>query len=308
MSGDDQREPAPLPRVQAPAVEECKLDEVEERKLHEVEDRKVFTDERKIYEDFTRLNNELVTAQRELARSNAGLIRLNEQKNQLLGMAAHDLRNPLGAIFSCSEYLLDELKNLSDDQLEMLSAIKSSSEFMLQLIEDILNLSRIESGKIELRIEPCNLADLASRHVATNRLIAARKKIQVVLNLGPDLPTVEADPRKIEQVMENLLSNAIKFSPPGTTVTMTLIPMGAQVRIEVRDQGPGIPEAERGKLFQPFQRTSVKPTGGEKSSGLGLAIARRVVEAHGGRIGVESEVGVGSTFFVNLPLQAKAAP
>jgi len=88
---------------------------------------------------------------------------------------------------------------------------------------------------------------------------------------------------------------------------MTLIPMGAQVRIEVRDQGPGIPEAERGKLFQPFQRTSVKPTGGEKSSGLGLAIARRVVEAHGGRIGVESEVGVGSTFFVNLPLQAKAA-
>jgi len=191
--------------------------------------------------------------------------------------------------------------------LEMLSAIKSSSKFMLQLIEDILNLSRIESGKIELRIEPCNLADLASRHVATNRLIAARKKIQVVLDLGPDLPAVEADPRKIEQVMENLLSNATKFSPPGATVTMTLIPMGAQVRIEVRDQGPGIPEAERGKLFHPFQRTSVKPTGGEKSSGLGLAIARRIVEAHGGRIGVESEVGVGSTFFVNLPLQAKAA-
>jgi two-component system sensor histidine kinase/response regulator len=145
-------------------------------------------------------------------------------------------------------------------------------------------------------------------HVATNRLIAARKKILVDLNLGPDLPAVEADPRKIEQVMENLLSNAIKFSPPGTTVTMNLKPMGAQVRIEVRDQGPGIPEAERGKLFQPFQRTSVKPTGGEKSSGLGLAIARRVVEAHGGRIGVESEVGVGSTFFVNLPLHSQAVP
>jgi signal transduction histidine kinase len=122
------------------------------------------------------------------------------------------------------------------------------------------------------------------------------------------LPTVEADPRKIEQVMENLLSNAIKFSPPGTTVTMTLIPMGAQVRIEVRDQGPGIPEAEQGKLFQPFQRTSVKPTGGEESSGLGLAIARRIVEAHGGRIGVESVVGSGSTFFVNLPLLSKANP
>lgn len=262
--------------------------------------------ERKLFEDFTRLNNELITAQRELARRNAELIRLNEQKNQLLGMAAHDLRNPLGAIFSCSEYLLDELKNLSADQLEMLRGIKSSSEFMLALIEDILNLSRIESGKIELRIEPCNLADLAARHVATNRLIAARKKIHIDLDIGPDLPAVQADPRKIEQVLDNLLSNAIKFSPPATTVTMSLMRMGAQVRIEVRDQGPGIPAAEQGKLFQPFQRTSVKPTGNEKSSGLGLAIARKIVEAHGGRIGVESAVGSGSTFFIDLPLLSKA--
>ena len=262
-------------------------------------------DDLKIYEDLTALNNELVTAQRELARSNADLIRLNEQKNQLLGMAAHDLRNPLSAISLCSEYLLNDLLNLPSDQLEMLSTIKSSSEFMLRLIEDILDLSKIESIRVELRIERCDLANLAARHVATSRLIAARKKIHIDLEIGPELPSVEADPHKVEQVLENLLSNAIKFSPPDKTVTVTMLRMGAHVRIEVRDQGPGIPEGELGRLFKPFQRTSVKPTGGEKSSGLGLAIASKIVEAHGGEIGMESKVGVGSTFFINLPLRFK---
>jgi signal transduction histidine kinase len=262
-------------------------------------------DEHKVYEDFTALNNELINAQRELARTNSELIRLNQQKNQLLGMAAHDLRNPLSAISLCSEYLINELTNLPADQLEMLSTIKASSEFMLWLIEDILDLSKIESIKVALRAELCDLKILAARHVATSRLIAARKKIHINLEIAPDLPLVEADPRKIGQVLENLLSNAIKFSPPGATLGMKMLQTGERVRIAVRDQGPGIPEGELGMLFKPFQRTSVKPTGGEKSSGLGLAIASKIVEAHGGVIGVQSEIGVGSTFFVTLPLRFK---
>jgi signal transduction histidine kinase len=264
-------------------------------------------EDEKIFEDITALNNELVTAQRELARRNAELGRLNEQKNLLLGVAAHDLRNPLGAIYSCSEYLLDKLKNLDDDQLEMLRSIKASSEFMLALIEDILNLARMDSGKMELRMEATDLGKLASRHVAMNRLIAARKNIRIDLDLEADLPLIEADSRKIEQVLENLISNAIKFSPPNSAVRVALRRDGDQVRIEVSDQGAGIPKAEWGKLFQPFQRTSVRPTGGEKSSGLGLSIARKIVEAHAGKIWFESELGKGSKFEVRLPLHSKPA-
>lgn len=265
------------------------------------------TEDEKIFEEISAFNNELVTAQRELARRNAELMRLNEQKNHLLGVAAHDLRNPLGAIYSCSEYLLDELKNLNDDQLKMLRSIKASSEFMLALIEDILNLARMESGKMELRMEATDLGKLALRHVAINRLIAARKNIGIDLDLEADLPLIEADSRKIEQVLENLISNAIKFSPPNSAVRVALQRDGDQVRIEVSDQGAGIPKAEWGKLFQPFQRTSVRPTGGEKSSGLGLSIARKIVEAHAGKIWFESELGKGSKFYVSLPLHSKSA-
>jgi signal transduction histidine kinase len=266
------------------------------------------TADAKILEDFSALNNELLTAQRELARRNAELTRLNEQKSHLLGVAAHDLRNPLGVIYTCSEYLLDELKNLSDDQLEMLRSIKGSSDFMLALIEDVLNLARLESGDIELRIEPTDLAQLTSRHVAINRLIAARKNILLDLETEPDLPPINADSRKIEQVLENLISNAIKFSPQKTAVRVALRRDHGAVRIEVCDQGAGIPKAEWKKVFQPFQRTSVRPTRGEKSSGLGLSIAHKIVEAHRGKIWFESEVGKGSTFFVSLPLHSTAAP
>ena len=262
-------------------------------------------EDHKMFEEIAALNNELIRAQRELARRNAELTRINEEKNQLLGIAAHDLRSPLAAIYSCSEFLLDEPPNLNEDQLEMLRAVKTSSLYMLQLIEDILHLSRMESGKIELHIRRFDPTELATRHVAVNRPIAARKNITIDLDIEPNLPAIEADPHKIEQVLENLISNAIKFSSPQTVVKVTLGRDGPRLKIAVADQGPGIPEAERGKLFLPFSRTSVRPTGGEKSSGLGLAIARKIVEAHRGRIWLESEVGKGSTFVVTLPVQAE---
>jgi signal transduction histidine kinase len=257
---------------------------------------------RKVFEDISALNNELLTAQRELARRNAELIRLNEQKNQLLGIAAHDLRNPIAVIYTCSDFLLSEPKNFDPGQLEMLRCARASSEFMLQLIEDVLQFSTIESGKIELRLQRFEPAELVKRHVVLNRVIAARKNIAIELDIEPNLPALDADPQKIEQVLENLISNAIKFSPPQAVVNVSLKREGHQLKIAVADQGPGIPEAERVKLFKPFSRTSVQPTGREKSTGLGLAIARNIVEAHHGRIWLESEVGKGSTFSVTLPL------
>jgi signal transduction histidine kinase len=165
----------------------------------------------------------------------------------------------------------------------------------------------IESGAIELRTKPIDLTELVKRHTAVNRPVAARKNIRLELDVEPGLPAIEADPHKIEQVLENLISNAIKFSPRQTAVKVTLRREGGGLKIAVTDQGPGIPEDERGKLFQPFSRTSVRPTGGEQSSGLGLAIARKIVEAHRGRIWLESEVGKGSTFFVTLPTKEERA-
>jgi signal transduction histidine kinase len=264
-------------------------------------------DERKVFEEITALNNELVTAQRELARRNSELTRLNEEKNHFLGVATHDLRNPLAAIYSSSEFLLSQSDRLDSEQVEILSAIKNSSLFMLQLVEDLLHLSQIESGKIQLRIRDVDLAELVRRHSAVNRPVAARKNIRLDFDIEPNLPAIEADPHKLEQVLENLISNAIKFSPPGTAIVVTLRGEGAGLKLAVADQGPGIPVGEQKKLFLPFSRTSVRPTGREKSSGLGLAIARNIVEAHRGRIGLESEVGKGSTFFVTLPVKAEPA-
>lgn len=176
---------------------------------------------------------------------------------------------------------------------------------MLQLVEDMLHLSKMEAGKIELRTRRLDPTELVTRHAAVNRPIAARKNITIDLDIEPDLPVIEADPHKIEQVLENLISNAIKFSPPQTVVKVTLGRDGPRLKIAVADQGPGIPESERGKLFLPFSRTSVRPTAGEQSSGLGLAIAHKIVEAHQGRIWLESEIGKGSTFLVTLPVRAE---
>ncbi len=255
-----------------------------------------------IYDQMTRLNNELTNAQRELAKQNFELERLNKLKTQFLGMAAHDLRAPIGIILSYSDFLEEEAAAvLSDEQREFVSIIHSSSEFMLQLIDDFLDVSSIESGNLRLNRGPSDPADLLKHCVGLNAVLAHKKHSQVTLGIEGQLPMLSLDEGKITQVLNNLISNAVKFSKPGTLVQVHAAREGEGVLIAVRDQGPGIPEGERGKLFQPFGKTSVRTTGGESSTGLGLAIVRKIVEGHGGRIWVESEVGVGSVFQFTLP-------
>lgn len=261
-----------------------------------------------LYEELSRLNNQLVNLQRELAKKNQQLQQLNDQKNQFLGMVSHDLRNPLSVIMMYSEFLLDDVAaQMSAEQRGFLSIIYSSSEFMLNMVNELLDIAKIESGKLTLDLAPTDLCDLVRQNVALNSALGARKQITIELACDEGLAPLLIDGAKIEQVLNNLLGNAVKFSYPGSRVLVSVRRMEGHVCVSVQDFGQGIPSDELSKLFKPFTRTSVKSTGGEKSTGLGLAIARRIVEGHEGRIWAESQVGEGTIFSFLLPLSGEAA-
>jgi len=274
--------------------------------------RRIKTDrkESKIYDKLTELNNELSSAQRKLAKKTAELEKTNEIKNRMIGMAAHDLRNPLTIIQNYSNYLLDDLqKKQGDDKYEeirtIIKEIHSAGQFMLNLVTDLLNVSHIESGKITLNITEMDLIAFLKHQVTINTMFAIKKDIS--LEFSPELSSlyIKADKEKIQQIANNLISNAIKYSHPGTTITLdvTHLPEEENVVFSVQDEGQGIPEKEIKELFKPFADISVQPTMGEDSTGLGLAITKKIVDAHRGTIWVESTPGEGSVFFVKLPLR-----
>lgn len=256
-----------------------------------------------LYDELTRLNNELVTAQRELAKRNVDLERVNEIKNQFIGVAAHDLRNPLQVISGYAQMLEEGLLGeLSQGQRKAVSVVRKNSDFMLRLITDLLYVTKDDAGKLQPDLQETDLPALLERNVEQNRHIADRKRIGIALSVGEGIPPLRLDAPKLEQVLNNLISNAVKFSHPDTTVRVSAVRREREVVVSVEDEGQGIPAAEIDRLFIPFENTSVRSTGGEQSTGLGLAIAKRIVEGHGGQIRVRSEVGVGSTFSFSLPL------
>ena len=237
-----------------------------------------------------------------LQQAGLELKQLNQLKTEFVGMAAHDLRNPIGSILMLAELLCDEVgAMLTEEQLRYVSDIQTTSKFMLQLVEDFLDISSIESGNLNLDRRLSDPRKLLEHNVRINAKLARQKEIHVDLRIEGALPNLALDAGKIEQVLNNLISNAVKFSRAGTAVEVRAKAQGSGVLISVRDQGPGIAEVERDRLFRPFSRTSVHSTGGERSTGLGLAISRRIVEGHGGKIWVESQEGVGSVFFFTLP-------
>ncbi len=249
------------------------------------------------------LNNELINLQRQLAKSNQELKRLNEQKNQFLGMAAHDLRSPLGIITSYSEFLLQQsIGPLTAEQTEFIETIYAISNHMRVIVEDFLDLSTIESGKLRLNKEEVDIVPLIARHLEISQVLASAKAITLHFEHAPALPRIPLDPLKISQVLTNLISNAVKYSPPQSQVHVAATVTEETVQVSVKDAGPGITQADLDHLFQPFARTGILPTGGESSTGLGLAISRKIIQEHNGRIWAESSPGQGSTFYFSLPI------
>jgi signal transduction histidine kinase len=254
-----------------------------------------------MYDEISRLNNELVAMQRELTGKNVELAKLNALKNQFLGMAAHDLRNPLHGILAYSSLILEDAEALNAEQIEFIIVIHDQTQYMANLVNDLLDVATIESGKLQLDLQPVDLVKIAQTNLNRNRLIAARKNITIDLQ-ADSIPMALFDAAKMEQVLDNLTTNAIKYSPPGSHIQIRLQTSAEEILLSVQDEGPGIPPDEMKKLFKAFQKTSVKSTGGEKSTGLGLAIVKRIVVGHGGRIWVESQLGQGSTFYVAVPI------
>jgi signal transduction histidine kinase/CheY-like chemotaxis protein len=262
----------------------------------------------RLFEEVSRLNNELVNMQRSLTKSNRRLEELNDQKGMFLGMAAHDLRNPLSVILSYSRYLISQWSDVLDQSAgEMLQGIEASSRFMLQLVSDLLDVSTIESGKLTLSRQEIDLARQVERDLPMHRVLAGEKSIRISFERPERPPLVQADPDRISQVLGNLLTNAVKFSPPGSKIQIRLYEAEGWLNLEVEDQGPGIPQEALPKLFTPFQTAGVSTTGGEKSTGLGLAIVKRVVEAHDGEVEVSSRPGQGAVLRVRLPAGEKPA-
>ena len=232
------------------------------------------------------------------------LVDLNELKNKFLGIAAHDLRNPIGIVKGyLSVFLENLLGDIPDEQRNIMQRMDKACETMLALINDLLDVSAIEAGQLNLELEKIDLNSYLQECYDSSCILARAKSIRLKLVVGQPLPTVWIDPDRINQVLNNLISNAIKFSNPQTTITIGANVDKNEVPIFVTDEGQGIPKDEIQLVFKEFGRASVRPTAGERSTGLGLAIVQRIVEAHGGRIWVESKVGKGSTFTFSLPLK-----
>lgn len=238
---------------------------------------------------------------RELRDKNLALEAADKVKSEFLGVAAHDLRSPLGAIHKMMELLLDESELNEQERTEFLTLIRDMAGHMLELVNDLLDITRIETGRLDLKIQPIDLGTFVAEVERYNHTLAKSKQIVLWTSIGPQLSEAHFDAERIRQVLNNLLGNAFKFSRPGTNVKLEVRRVAAGTEFAVRDEGQGIRADELPSLFGAFQRTSTLPTGGEQSSGLGLCICKKIVEAHGGKIGLESEVGKGSRFFFTLP-------
>jgi signal transduction histidine kinase len=224
----------------------------------------------------------------------------SRHKSEFLANMSHELRTPLNAVIGFSEVLQDRLfGDLNDKQSEYVADIHASGRHLLALINDILDLSKIEAGRMDLQITPFALSDVVQNSVALSRERATREGIALGLEVDPGIGVIEADERMLKQVLFNLLSNALKFTARGGHVGVSAQAVGDDVVVSVRDDGVGIALADQARIFEEFQQVGTSHL--QEGTGLGLAISRRFIELHGGSLRVESEPSHGSTFTFTIP-------
>jgi signal transduction histidine kinase len=242
----------------------------------------------------------------ELRRVYGELEAASRHKSEFLANMSHELRTPLNAIIGFSQVLQQRLfGEVNEKQEEYLDDILTSGNHLLSLINDVLDLSKVEAGQIELEVAPFSLREALERGVVMVRERATMNGVQLSLAVADGVDVVRGDERRLRQVVFNLLSNAVKFTPEGGNVVVGAERCNGEVQVSVADTGPGIPSEDRDRIFEEFQQTELGARQRE-GTGLGLALSKRLVELHGGRIWVESEVGEGSRFVFTLPADGES--
>ena len=259
---------------------------------------------KRLQQHATELEQHVSQRTAELSQTNAELARSVRLKDEFLANMSHELRTPLNAVLGMSEALQEQtFGSLNEEQLDALSLIEESGRHLLTLINDILDLSKIEAGMLELQIDPVSVETVAQACLRLIKQTAHSKRLKVLFTLDELVPTVQADERYLKQILVNLLSNAVKFTPEGGRIGLEIMSEAAQnaVRITVWDTGIGISAEDIERLFQPFVQLDSRLARRYSGTGLGLALVYRMVELHGGSVSVESEVGQGSRFTITLP-------
>jgi len=306
--------------------------EVSQRKRAEKELRKHRENLEKMVEDLNKTSKELIERTAELTAANAELAKVvedlekeiaehertaqalveasqaaeaaNEAKSEFLANMSHELRTPLNSIIGFSEVMIDDMAGpVTDDQKEYLNDILESGKHLLSLINDILDLSKVEAGKMDLEFGEISLKDLLEASLIMFKEKAMKHNIKLSTDISEDVGHIVADERKLKQVMFNLLSNAIKFTPDGGKVGIKGSKIDKEVQITVWDTGVGISKKDMNKLFQPFQQIETMLTKKQPGTGLGLNLSKKLVELQGGRLWVESQVGKGSKFSFTIAIR-----
>src|SRR5436190_1223886 len=242
----------------------------------------------------------------ETKRQAVELEKANKLQADFTAMIAHDLRSPLMNIMGTAEVMTDGMFGpVSEEQKRWLAKIRGNSRALMDLVSDFLDVTKLEAGYVDVRKEAVELRRLIQKSVEDYAVLAQDKKIALTANVEPALPTINVDPRRLDQVLTNLISNALKFTAEGGKVEVGGARVNAtQANVWVRDSGNGIPADELGHLFAKYRQCSNARVSDQKGTGLGLVICKMIVEAHGGKIWVESQEGKGSAFYFSLPLSS----
>ncbi|MEM6643411.1 MAG: ATP-binding protein [Bacteroidota bacterium] len=246
----------------------------------------------------SKVNKVLMEQRATIEERNGELARLNQEKNDIIKVLAHDLRSPLSHIQGCS-LILREDQTVSDDAQQLVEVVHDASDRIKSMISKILDVGAIESGKRNLQMEVVEPICIMQDVIEQNAEMAGEKEIEVLLEGSKELKA-KADKFYLAQVLENLLSNALKFSKPQSEVVLSVRENGEEVRITVKDSGPGFTEEDKGKVFKKFAKLSATATSGEESVGLGLSIVKKYTDLMGAKISFHSETGVGTEFYIDL--------